>query len=105
VSGLAGLLGLGLRSGGVVLGVDAVRTGLQHGEVHCVVVAADAAGRVEDKVIRLAEGRGVPLVSGPPAEQLGRAVGKPPVMVVGIAERGLAAGIVAAAPRYGFLEE
>ncbi len=100
-----GLLGLGFRSGRLRFGVDGVRDGLQRGEIHCVVVAANASGRVEDKVIRLARGRGIPLVGGPKADELGRAVHRPPVMVVGIAEPGLAKGIAARAPRYGFLEE
>jgi ribosomal protein L7Ae-like RNA K-turn-binding protein len=70
-----------------------------------VVIAADATGRVEDKVVRLARARRVPLVQGPSASQLGATVGKPPVMVVGVEERALAAGIIGRAPHKGTREE
>lgn len=78
---------------------------MQLNELHCVVIAADATGRVEDKVVRLARARQVPLVEGPSASQLGATVGKPPVMVVGVEERALAAGIVGRAPHKGLGEE
>jgi len=105
VSDIDGLLGLGNRSGKLTVGVDNVRTGLQEDQVHCVVVAEDARGRVEDKVIRLALGKGVPLVAGPQADRLGAMIGRPPVMVVGVKERALADGIVERAPRFGLREE
>jgi ribosomal protein L7Ae-like RNA K-turn-binding protein len=78
---------------------------LQQDELHCVVIAADASGRVEDKVVRLARARRVPLVQGPSASRLGATVGKPPVMVVGVEERALAAGIIGRAPRKGLRED
>ncbi|MCZ6755038.1 MAG: ribosomal L7Ae/L30e/S12e/Gadd45 family protein [Gemmatimonadetes bacterium] len=102
---IVGLLGLGARSGRLRIGVDRVRRALQQDELHCVVIAADATGRVEDKVVRLARARRVPLVQGPSARQLGATVGKPPVMVVGVEERALAAGIVGRAPHKGLGEE
>lgn len=102
---LVGLLGLGARSGRLRIGVDRVRRALQENELHCVVIAEDASGRVEDKVIRLARARRVPLVQGPCASQLGATVGKPPVMVVGVEERALAAGIVGRAPHKGLGED
>ena len=43
--GVLGLLGLGVRAGQVVIGVDGTRRGLQAGQVRCVVVAADASPR------------------------------------------------------------
>ena len=78
---------------------------MQLDELHCVVIAADASGRVEDKVVRLARARGVPLVQGPSASRLGATVGKPPVMVVGVEERALAAGIIGRAPHKGLRED
>ena len=102
---IAGLLGLGHRSGKLRVGVESVRAGLQEDELYCVVVAADASGRVEDKVIRLARGKRVPLVTGPAADRLGATIGKPPVMVVGVKERALADGIGQRAPPFGLREE
>lgn len=98
MSGWLGLLGLGRRAGALVIGVDGVRTALQAGQCWCVVVASDASPRTEEKVIRLAAARGVPLVDGPRAEELGARLGKPPVMVVGVRDRALAGGIVQSAP-------
>ncbi len=91
--GILGLLGLGVRAGQVVIGVDGTRRALQAGQVRCVVVAADASPRALDKVIRLARAQGVPLVTGPDAALIGRQVGRPPVMAAGVRDRALADGI------------
>jgi ribosomal protein L7Ae-like RNA K-turn-binding protein len=91
--GVLGLLGLGLRAGHVVIGVDGVRRGLQSREVRCVVFASDASPRAMDKVIRLAQAHGVPLVPGPRADAIGRQLGRPPVMVAGVRDRALADGL------------
>ncbi|HSE28242.1 MAG TPA: ribosomal L7Ae/L30e/S12e/Gadd45 family protein [Gemmatimonadales bacterium] len=94
---LLGLLGLGMRARQLVVGVDAVRRALQADEVRCVVMAADAGPRAAEKVVRLARGRGVPLVPGPAAEMLGARLGRPAVMAVGIRDRALADGVLRSA--------
>lgn len=91
--GVLGLLGLGLRAGHLVIGVDGVRRSLQSGQVRCVVVAADASPRALEKVVRLARAQGIPLVPGPAAERIGRQLGRPPVMVAGVRDRALADGL------------
>jgi ribosomal protein L7Ae-like RNA K-turn-binding protein len=98
MSGLLGLLGLGLRGGRLVIGVDAVRDQVQAGKCWCVVVAEDASPRAKDKVVRLAVAKGVPLVPGPCAAAIGAQLGKPPVMAVGVRDRALADGMVPLAP-------
>lgn len=92
-----GLLGLGLKGGNVAVGVDAVRQELRGSRLACVVVAADASRRAVEKVVRLAEARRVPLVRGPRADQIGARLGRPPVMAVGVRDRGLAQGVLRAA--------
>jgi ribosomal protein L7Ae-like RNA K-turn-binding protein len=94
VSRLLGLLGLGYRGRGIVVGVDAVRKELQAGKCWCVVVAEDASPRAIDKVVRLASAKGVPLLPGPRAAAIGAQLGKPPVMAVGVRDRALAGGMV-----------
>jgi ribosomal protein L7Ae-like RNA K-turn-binding protein len=94
---VAGLLGLGLKAGRVVIGVAGVRAGLRRGSLACVVLAADAGPRTRDKVERLARARGVPLVTGPEAERLGAGLGRPPVQAVGVEDRALARGLKALA--------
>ena len=91
-----GLLGLGFKGGRVVIGVDRVRAGLQQNAFGCVVVAEDASPRAREKVVRLAAGRRVPLVSGPPAEVIGARLGRPGVMVAGVLDRALARGLLSA---------
>jgi ribosomal protein L7Ae-like RNA K-turn-binding protein len=98
MSRLLGLLGLGMRGGNVVVGVEGVRAGLRAGRFHCVVVARDASLRALEKAVRLAEGRGIPRVLGPTAEEIGARLGRPPVMVVGVTDPGLAGGVIRSAP-------
>lgn len=97
MNAVLGLIGLGMRAGHLVVGVDAVRSALQAGKVVCVVVAKDATPRTSEKVVRLAQAKGVPMVQGPDAALLGERLGRPPVMVVGIRDRALAAGVQGAA--------
>ena len=94
--GVLGFLGLGIRAGSVVVGVDAVRRSLQAKEIRCIVVARDASQRAREKVVRLAAALGVPQVEGPEAVKLGAGLGKPPVMVAGVRDAALAEGIVKA---------
>ena len=98
MTALLRLLGLGHRGRNVVIGVDAVRQQLQAEAVHCVVLASDASPRAIEKVVRLAVGKGVPLVDGPDAATIGIQLGKPPVMAVGVRDRALAEGILQSAP-------
>jgi ribosomal protein L7Ae-like RNA K-turn-binding protein len=91
--GVLGLLGLGARAGHLVIGVDGVRRALQARQVQCVVVASDASPRAVDKVVRLAQAQGVPLVPGPSADAMGMQLGRPPVMVAGVRDRALADGL------------
>jgi len=87
------LLGLGLRAGRVVIGVAGVRARLQRDGLRCIVLAADASLRTREKVERLARARGVRIVSGPDAAQLGAGLGRPPVQAVGVEDAGLARGL------------
>jgi ribosomal protein L7Ae-like RNA K-turn-binding protein len=96
MSGVLGYLGLGIRAGSVVVGVDAVRRSLQARECKCIVVARDASQRAREKVVRLAAALGVPQIVGPAAAELGARLGKPPVMVAGVRDAALADGIVRA---------
>lgn len=88
-----GLLGLGARAGTVVVGVAGVRAALRRGGVELVVVAADRSARTVEKVERLAAARGVPVVTGPPASDLGVRLGRPPLQAVGVLSAALARGI------------
>jgi ribosomal protein L7Ae-like RNA K-turn-binding protein len=90
-----GLVGLGRRAGTVVIGTAGVRAGLQRGEIHLVVVAGDGSPRTDEKVGRLARAKAVPVLVGPEAEVLGRAVGGAAVQAIGLKDPKLAAGLKA----------
>jgi ribosomal protein L7Ae-like RNA K-turn-binding protein len=91
--GQLGLLGLGVRAGTVVVGTGGVRAALQRDELALVVVAADCSERTREKVVRLAEARGIRTLTGPMAEELGRRLGRSAVQAVGVRDARLAAGI------------
>ena len=93
---VTGLLGLGARARRVVIGVAGVRARLRAGSVHCVVLAADASVRTCDKVERLARARGVPVLRGPAAVELGAKLGRSPVQAVGVEDGALARGMLEA---------
>ncbi len=96
---MLGLIGLGVRGGLALPGVDVTCAWLRQGKCTAVIVAADASRRATNKVVVPARRAGVPVVMGPDAETLGARLGRPPVMVVGVRDRSLAAGIIAAAVR------
>ena len=91
-----GLLGLGMRSGQVVVGTNGVRAALQRGEIACVIVAEDCSPRTEEKVVRLARASGVPTLVGPASRALGSRLGRSPIQAVGVRDAQLAAGLTAA---------
>lgn len=91
-----GLLGLGVRGRGAVVGVDQVREAARQNRLAFAVVAPDASHHSLAKVVPLLTGRRVPYVEGPGAAALGAAVGRESTAVVGIVDRALADGIRAA---------
>lgn len=92
---LLGLLGLGVRSRGAIVGVDRVRDAVRKGGVAVAVVAPDASRHSLDKVVPLLEARRVAIIEGPSAEALGHAVGREATAVVGVTDRALAKGVLA----------
>ena len=93
--GVLGLLGLGRRAGHLVIGVDGVRRALQAGQVQ--LRGRRDATRVRAPWRRWSgwpQAQGVPLVPGPAADAIGSALGRPPVMAVGVRDRALADGVM-----------
>lgn len=83
------------RSGSLAVGTQAVRKALRSDLAELVVTAADHSSRTEDKVIRLAEARGVRTVVGPNARDLGRLLGRVSLQAVAVMEPNVASGILA----------
>ena len=94
---LLGLIGLGVRGRGAVVGVEQVRTAAQRGTLALAVVAPDASAHSRNKVLPMLRAKGIFVVEGPLAGPLGHAVGRESAAAVGIVDRQLARGIRAAA--------
>lgn len=92
---LLGLLGLGVRGRGAVVGVERVREAAKKGLLAVAVVAPDASRHSLDKVVPLLEARRIRIIEGPSAEVLGNAVGREATAVVGVTDRSLASGVLA----------
>jgi ribosomal protein L7Ae-like RNA K-turn-binding protein len=90
---LLGLIGLGVRGRGAVIGVERVRDAAKRGKLHLAIAAPDASSNSLDKVVPLLRARGISVITGPPAADLGAAAGRETAAVVGIVDKGLAKGI------------
>jgi ribosomal protein L7Ae-like RNA K-turn-binding protein len=93
------LLGLGVRSRGVVVGVSQVREAAKRNKVLYAVVATDASLNSIEKIVPLLNARRVRFIEVPSATELGAAVGRDQTAVVGIVDRQLAAGVRGAVTR------
>ena len=87
------LIGLGVRGRGAIVGVDQVRDAARRGKLHLAVAASDAAKNSVEKVAPLLKARGIVMMIGPSAAELGAAAGREKAAVVGIVDSRLAAGI------------
>jgi ribosomal protein L7Ae-like RNA K-turn-binding protein len=95
---LLGLVGLGVRGRGAVVGVERVRDAARRGKLQLAIAAPDASSNSLDKVLPLLRARGITVVRGPSAAELGSAAGRETTAVIGIVDRGLAKGIRALSP-------
>ena len=95
---LLGLVGLGVRGRGAIVGVQAVRDAARRGKLHLAIAANDASSNSLDKVLPLLSARGIPVVEGPGTADLGAAAGRETTVVIGIVDKGLAKGIRALSP-------
>lgn len=92
------LIGLGVRGRGVVIGVERVRDAAKRGKLHLAIAAPDASSNSLNKVVPLLQARGITVLAGPSAVELGEAAGREATAVVGIVDKGLAKGIRALSP-------
>jgi ribosomal protein L7Ae-like RNA K-turn-binding protein len=90
---LLSLIGLGVRGRGAIVGVQQVREAARRGKLHLAIAAPDASSNSLDKVLPLLRARGITVVAGPPAAELGSAAGRESTAVIGIVDKGLAKGI------------
>ncbi|HST06704.1 MAG TPA: L7Ae/L30e/S12e/Gadd45 family ribosomal protein [Gemmatimonadaceae bacterium] len=97
-SKLLGLVGLGVRGRGAIVGVQQVREAARRGKLHLAIAANDASSNSLDKVLPLLAARGIAVFLGPSTSELGSAAGREATAVIGIVDKGLAKGIRALSP-------
>ena len=71
---LLGLIGLGVRGRGAIVGVQQVREAARRGKLHLAIAAPDASRNSLEKVLPLLHARGITVIAGPPAIELGSLV-------------------------------
>jgi ribosomal protein L7Ae-like RNA K-turn-binding protein len=87
------LIGLGLKAGRVAVGVDAAHAALQRAKAEAIVMPKDAGPRARERLVALAGHKQVPVLIVADAEQLGTALGRPPVHGVAVLDRQLVRGL------------
>jgi ribosomal protein L7Ae-like RNA K-turn-binding protein len=92
-SRLLRLVGLGVRSRGVVVGIEMVRQEAKKGTLVLAIVAPDASRHSREKVLPLLRAKRVPVIEGPSSAALGAAVGREAAAAVGVVDRELANGM------------
>lgn len=81
-------VGLARRAGRLAVGTRAVLEAAERGELDAAVVAGDAGGNALDRLAPLLEGA-TPTVRAADRRSLGRALGRGPVVAVGVTDPGL----------------
>lgn len=84
------MLGIARRAGRLAVGTEAVRSGVEAGEIDLVVMARDAGENARGRIVPAAEAAGVPVAEGGTRSDLGAALGRAPTVTVGVADPGLA---------------
>jgi ribosomal protein L7Ae-like RNA K-turn-binding protein len=87
------LVGLGVRSRGVVVGVEQVREAVKKGQVALAIVASDASQHSVSKVVPLLVARHVRVLREVSTADLGQAVGRQQTAAVAVVDSELARGI------------
>src|ERR1700682_5732061 len=90
---LLGLIGLGVRGRGAIVGVQGVREAAKRGKLQLAIAAPDASINSLNKVLPLLRARGILVLAGPSAIELGSAAGRGAAGVIGIGGRGVAQGV------------
>jgi len=94
IGAIRGFLGLALRARGLAIGSREVRTGMRRGELRLILLSTDGSARERERLLRVAEEERVEARSTGSSEELGAAIGRGAVGVLGIRDRHLAAGIL-----------
>ena len=92
------MVGLAMRAGRLVLGTTAVREAARHGKLSGALIAIDATANARNRLLPLLFACDVPVVSCGTIRQLGKAVGKERLVIVGLSDAGFARQLMADLP-------
>lgn len=79
-------LGLTRKSGNVIAGGNLTEVALKKGKLSLVILAADASEGTKKKFRAMAESHGVEVLEISTVDDLGQAIGKGQISVIGIAD-------------------
>jgi len=92
------MIGLAMRAGRLVLGTTAVREAAKHGKLSGAVIATDATDNARARVLPLLSACNVQVVKCGSVRQLGQAVGKERLAIIGVTDAGFADRLMAGLP-------
>ncbi|HHX37830.1 MAG TPA: hypothetical protein GX717_07610 [Clostridiaceae bacterium] len=95
-----GLLGLSRRGGNLILGMDAVLTGICQGQVQLLVLASDASPNSARKAAAAADRRQVPYCYFGEGAVLGAIFNRNKCVILGLTDAGLAKAVLQAVAEY-----
>ena len=87
------MLGIARRAGELVIGSEAVERAARSGELRLAVIARDAGENARGRVLPALEQGGVPVAECGSRDELGRALGRPPTVAVGLTDTGMARAV------------
>ena len=90
---IRGLLGLARRARELAIGSREARVGMRRGEIRLLLLSADGSARDRERLLRVAEEERVPVRIVGSGAELGAAIGRGAVGVLGVRDRNLASGI------------
>lgn len=93
------LLGIARRAGAIAIGAQAISSAAKSGKLRLVVLAEDASVNAAKRLGRAADETTV--VAGPSRDEIGRALGRPPIAAVGVTDAGLATRLAGVASTPG----
>ena len=92
------MVGLAMRAGRLILGTTAVREAARHGKLSGALIATDATANARNRLLPLLNAVHVPVVSCATTREIGQAVGKERLAVIGITDVGFARQIMSGLP-------
>lgn len=89
-----GMLSIAMKAGRLEVGEARVTEATRSGRTHLVILAADASENTKKKFKNMTDFRSLPLIVAETKESLGRIVGREFAVVIAVADKGFADGLI-----------